>query len=56
MLGRGSSRCCRRLAALQRDGAVTTEKVQIVERAMHQLSRPGLKPADVATARQLLID
>ena len=45
-----------RLAALQRDGAVTAEKVQIVERAMHQLSRPGLQPDDVETAEQLLTD
>jgi hypothetical protein len=41
---------------LQRDGAVTAEKVQIVERAMHQLSRPGLHPDDVATAERLLTD
>ena len=40
--------------ALQRDGAVSTEKVQIVERAMHHLSRPGLNPDDVLTAEQLL--
>ena len=33
-----------RLAALQRDGVVSAEKVQIVERAMHQLSRPDLQP------------
>ena len=45
-----------KLAALQRDGAVTTEKVQIVERAMHKLSRTGLNPADVETAEQLLSD
>ena len=31
-----------RLAALQRDGAVSTEKVAIVERAMHHLSRHDL--------------
>ena len=29
-----------RLAALQRDGVVSAEKVAIVERAMHQLTRP----------------
>jgi hypothetical protein len=44
-----------KLAALQRDGAVTTEKVQIVERAM-LLSRPGLRVEDVETAEQLLSD
>lgn len=43
-----------RLAALQRDGVVTTDKVQIVERAMHQLSRPGLDPEAVQTAEELL--
>ena len=37
------------LAALQRKGAVTIEKVQIVERAMNKLSRPGLNPDDVET-------
>ncbi len=45
-----------KLAALQRDGAVTAEKVQIVERAMQQLSRPGLNPEAVETAEQLLSD
>jgi hypothetical protein len=45
-----------RLAALQRDGAVTPDKVAIVERAMHKLSRPGLNLDDVATAEQLLTD
>ena len=42
------------LAALQRDGVVSTEKVQIVERAMHRLTRPTLDPAAVETAEQLL--
>jgi hypothetical protein len=32
------------------------EKVQIVERAMDELSRPGLNPQDVETAEQLLSD
>ena len=45
-----------RLAALQRDGAVSTEKVAIVERAMHKLSRPGLEPEAVETAEQLLAE
>jgi Domain of unknown function (DUF222)/HNH endonuclease len=45
-----------RLAALQRDGEVTAEKVAIVERAMDRLSRPGLDPEAVETAEQLLTD
>ena len=45
-----------RLAALQRDGAVTVEKVQIVERAMQKLTRPGLHPEAVEIAEQLLTD
>jgi Domain of unknown function (DUF222) len=44
------------LAALQRDGAVSAEKVAIVERAMHKLTRPGLSPEDVDQAEQLLTD
>jgi hypothetical protein len=44
------------LAALQRDGVVSTEKVAIVERAMHHLTRPDLDPAAVETAEQLLTD
>jgi hypothetical protein len=32
------------LAALQRDGAISPEKVAIVERAMHKLSRPDIDP------------
>jgi hypothetical protein len=42
------------LAALQRAGVVTPEKVQIVERAMHKLTRAGLHPDAVETAEQLL--
>jgi Domain of unknown function (DUF222) len=45
-----------KLATLQRHGAVSVEKVQIVERAMHKLTRPGLDPAAVETAEQLLTD
>ena len=41
---------------MQRMCAVTAEKVQIVERAMHRLSRPGLCLEDVATAEQPLTD
>ena len=44
------------LAALQRNGELTVEKVQIVERAMDKLSRPGLDPEAVETAEQLLTD
>ena len=44
------------LAALQRQGTVTTEQVQIVERAMHKLTRPGLNPNAVKTAEQLLTE
>jgi hypothetical protein len=55
MLGERLEPLLPRLAAMQRDGAVTTEKVQIVERAMHKLSRPGL-PVDVETAEKLLTD
>jgi hypothetical protein len=36
--------------------AVTTEKVQIVERAMDKLSRAGLDPEAVQTAEHLLTD
>jgi len=45
-----------RLAALQRDGAVSTEKVAIVERALHTLTRPGSEPEAVDTAEQLLAE
>ena len=54
MLGEQLEPVLLRLAALQRHGAVTAEKVQIVERAMHKLTRPGLNPQDVETAEQLL--
>jgi Domain of unknown function (DUF222) len=56
MLGERLEPLLPKVAALQREGAVTTEKVQIVERAMRGLSRPGLKLEDVATAEQLLSD
>jgi hypothetical protein len=54
MLGEQLEPMLPRLAALQRQGVVSPEKVQIVERAMHKLSRPGLHPDDVDTAEQLL--
>ena len=54
MLGEQLEPVLMRLAALQRSGVVTAEKVQIVERAMHKLTRPSLDPHDVETAEQLL--
>ena len=56
MLGERLEPVLPRLAALQRDGAVSVEKVQIVERAMQKLSRPGLDPDAVEAAEQLLTD
>src|SRR6185312_14625243 len=56
MLGLSLDPVLPRLAALQRDGAVSAEKVQIVERAMHKLTRPDLDPEAVETAEQLLTD
>ena len=44
MLGEKLEPLLPRLAALQRDGVVSAEKVAIVERAMHQLSRHDLQP------------
>jgi hypothetical protein len=44
------------LAAVQRDGAISTEKVQIVERAMRKLSRTELNPDEIETAEKLLTD
>jgi hypothetical protein len=44
------------LAALQRDGVISAAKVQIVERAIHTLSRPSLNPQAVQTAEQLLTE
>jgi hypothetical protein len=56
MLGEALEPLLPQLAALQRDGVVSTEKVQIVERAMHNLTRPTLDPAAVETAGQLLTE
>ena len=56
MLGLSLDPVLPRLAALQRDGVVSAEKVQIVERAMHKLTRPDLDPEAVETAEQLLTD
>jgi hypothetical protein len=56
MLGERLEPLLPQLAALQREGVVSTEKVQIVERAMHKLTRPTLDPATVETAEQLLTE
>ncbi|MFZ1114277.1 MAG: DUF222 domain-containing protein, partial [Propionibacteriaceae bacterium] len=56
MLGEKLEPVLPQLAALQRDGVVNTEKVAIVERAMHKLIRPDLDPEAVVTAEQLLTD
>ena len=56
MLGEKLEPVLPQLAALQRDGVVSTEKVAIVERAMHKLARPDLDPEAVETAEQLLTD
>jgi hypothetical protein len=56
MLGERLEPLLPQLAAVQRQGTVTAEKVQIVERAMQKLSRPGLHPDDVETAERLLTD
>jgi hypothetical protein len=56
MLGETLQPVLPRLAGLQRDGVVSTEKVQIVTQAMQKLSRAGLNPDAVDTAEQLLSD
>jgi Domain of unknown function (DUF222) len=56
MLGEKLEPALPTLAQLQRDGAVNAEKVAIVERAMHKLSRPDLSPEHVDQAEQLLTD
>jgi Domain of unknown function (DUF222) len=54
MLGEQLEPLLPRFAALQYTGAISPEKVQIVERAMDTLSRPGVDPEAVATAEELL--
>jgi Domain of unknown function (DUF222) len=54
MLGEQLEPLLPRLAALQYTGAISPEKVQIVERAMDTLSRPGVDPEAVSTAEELL--
>jgi hypothetical protein len=56
MLGEKLEPVLPRLAGLQRDGLLSTEKVAIVERAMHKLSRPDLDPAEIEQAEVLLTD
>src|SRR6476646_9115849 len=56
MLGEKLEPLLPQLAALQHDGVVSTEKVAIVERAMHKLTRPDLDPLAVRTAEQLLTE
>jgi len=56
MLGERLEPLLPKLPALQREGVVTAEKVEIVERAMAKLSRPGLEAEAVETAEQLLTD
>jgi len=56
MLGERLESQLPKVAALQADGAVTVEKVAVVERAMATLARPGLDSEAVNTAEQLLAD
>jgi hypothetical protein len=56
MLGASLDPLLPRLAALQREGVVSAEKVAIVERAMHKLTRPDLDPHAVQTAEELLTE
>jgi hypothetical protein len=44
------------LAELQRDGVVSAAKVQVIERALHTLTRPNLNPQAVQTAERLLTE
>jgi hypothetical protein len=56
MLGEHLAPLLPQLAALQRDGVVSAAKVQIVERAMHTLTRPNLDAQAVETAELLLTE
>jgi len=42
------------LAAAQQTGAVSAEKVAIIERALDKVDRPGFDPADIAAGEALL--
>ena len=44
------------LAAAQRDGAVSAEKVDIIERALDKVDRRGFDPADIAAGEALLTE
>ena len=56
MLGEKLEPVLPKLARLQHDGAVSAEKVAIVERAMHKLTRPDPSPEEVEQAEQLLTE
>src|SRR5688572_5898380 len=44
------------LAAAQRDGQVSPEKVAIIDRALGQVDRRGFDPADLDTGEKLLVE
>jgi len=44
------------LAAAQRDGAVSTEQVNLIERALAKVDRRGFDPADLDAGEQLLTE
>jgi hypothetical protein len=56
MLGEPLEPALPQLAALQQQGVVSTEKVAIVERAMHKLTRPDVQPENVDQAERLLTE
>lgn len=43
------------LATAQRAGEVTPEQVQLIQRALERVDRPGFAPADVASGEALLV-
>ncbi|MET1005803.1 MAG: DUF222 domain-containing protein [Propionibacteriaceae bacterium] len=43
------------LAAAQREGTVSPEQVSIVERALDDIDRPGIDPAEVTAAEETLV-
>ena len=56
MLGETLAPVWPHLAAAQRTGDISAEQVAVVERALDQIDRPGLDPAQVADAEELLAD
>ena len=56
MLGEALEPVRPRLAAAQRDGQVSPEKVAIITRALGQVDRRGFDPADLDTGEKLLVD